>query len=100
MPRCPSFISKGGGATISAMLLPQNNPKPPKWYFTFWGVVVLLVLFGPFAFPFLWKSNVISTRGKVVLTVIFSILTVWLLVHTFYVTQLMLEQFRKSGLLP
>ena len=79
-------------------MLPQDNLKPPKWHFKVWGVVVLLVLFGPLAFPFLWKTSTFSRRIKIILTVIFSILTILVTLHAIRVFNTILDQFRQIGL--
>jgi hypothetical protein len=80
-------------------MLPQHNARPPNWYFKFWGMILLLVLFGPLAFPFLWVSKTISKRWKIILTVIFTIATVWITMKSIDVFQKILADFRSVGLI-
>lgn len=49
----------------------QEPPVPLKWYYRpAWVVVLLFVVLGPLALPFLWKSPRFSRPLKVVLTVL------------------------------
>ncbi len=49
----------------------QEPPAPLKWYYRpAWVVVLLFVVLGPLALPFLWKSPRFSRPLKVVLTVL------------------------------
>ena len=55
---------------MPVMPLPEP-PAPPKWYYRRVGVLVLLfMVLGPLALPYLWKSPGFSRRLKVVLTVL------------------------------
>ena len=80
------------------MVLPQDNPRPPSWYFKKWGLVLFLFLFGPLAFPFLCKSPVFSRRTKWILTVIFTVITVWVTLRTYEVIQAVIREYRQLGL--
>lgn len=80
-------------------MLPQNNARPPNWYFKFWGMIFLLLVFGPFAFPFLWTSKTISRRWKIILTVIFTAATAWLTLASVGIVQKMVADFRSVGLM-
>ncbi|GEM_PF-2858486 len=80
-------------------MLPQNNPRPPNWFFKFWGMIFLLALFGPLAFPFLWASKTISKRWKIILTVIFTAATVWITMASIDIFNKMLADFRSVGLM-
>lgn len=62
-------------------------------------MIFLLLLFGPLAFPFLWMSKTFSKGWKIILTVIFTLLTIWATFATVDVVRKMLEQFRSAGLL-
>ncbi|MBI4431135.1 MAG: hypothetical protein HY587_05440 [Candidatus Omnitrophica bacterium] len=80
-------------------MLPQNNLRPPGWYFKFWGMVLLLILFGPLAFPFLWASKTISRRWKLMLTVFFTAATVWVVGASINVYKEVLQDLREAGLM-
>ena len=69
--------------------------KQEKWYHHIWFVVTMLLAFGPFAFPLLWKSSKFSRGTKWALTVLFivlTILTIWLSLES---VKLMLKQIRE-----
>ena len=49
----------------------QEPPAPLKWYYRpAWVVVLLFVVLGPLALPYLWRSPCFSHRLKIVLTVL------------------------------
>jgi hypothetical protein len=49
---------------------PPGSP-PLKWYYRpVWVLLLLFVVLGPFALPYLWKSPRFSRGMKVVLTVL------------------------------
>ena len=80
-------------------MLPQHNPRPPSWYFKMWGMIVLLLLFGPLAFPFLWASKSFTQTYKIILTIVFTILTIWLVFASMDVVRHIVQQFRDVGLI-
>ena len=49
----------------------REPPAPLKWYYRpVWVLVLLFVVLGHLALPFLWRSPGFSRRVKVVLTVL------------------------------
>ena len=79
-----------------------NNLKNSKWYHRSWFVVLMLIAFGPFAFPLLWKSSKFSRGMKWALTILFTVLTiaaVWLSVETVKLVLKRFEEIRASLLL-
>ncbi len=53
------------------VMLSPGPPAPPKWYYRpVWVLVLLFLVLGPLALPYLWKSPRFSRRLRVVLTVL------------------------------
>ena len=49
----------------------REPPAPIKWYYRpVWVLVLLFLVLGPLALPYLWRSPSFSRRLKVVLTVL------------------------------
>ena len=49
----------------------RELPAPLKWYYRpVWVLVLLFLVLGPLALPYLWRSPSFSRRLKVVLTVL------------------------------
>jgi len=49
----------------------REPPAPLKWYYRpVWVLVLLFLVLGPLALPYLWRSPGFSRRVKVVLTVL------------------------------
>ena len=49
----------------------QEPPAPLKWYYRpLWVLILLFLVLGPLALPYLWRSPSFSRRVKVVLTVL------------------------------
>ena len=49
----------------------REPPAPLKWYYRpVWVLVLLFLVLGPLALPYLWRSPCFSRRLKVVLTVL------------------------------
>ena len=74
-----------------------NNLKNSKWYHRSWFVVLMLIAFGPFAFPLLWKSSSFNKPLKWFLTALFTVLTVlalWGSVETFKLVWKQFEDLR------
>ena len=61
------------------------------WYYQRVSVIAGLVLFGPAAFPLLWKSPLFTHRAKVWLTVIFTLLTIVMVYMTWESLKLMVS---------
>jgi hypothetical protein len=54
-----------------------------KWYYRpFWVLILLFVVLGPLALPYLWKSPSFSRRLKVVLTILVLVYTALLINQT------------------
>lgn len=52
--------------------------KNAAWYYKLWGVWILFFCIGPFNLFFLWRSPSTGKKAKMINTVIFLLLTVWL----------------------
>jgi len=49
----------------------REPPAPLKWYYRpLWVLILLFLVLGPLALPYLWRSPSFSRRVKVVLTVL------------------------------
>jgi len=49
----------------------REPPAPIKWYYRpVWVLVLLFLVLGPLALPYLWRSPSFSRRLKIVLTVL------------------------------
>ena len=49
----------------------REPPAPLKWYYRpLWVLILLFLVLGPLALPYLWRSPSFSRRLKVVLTVL------------------------------
>lgn len=49
------------------------------WYYQAWGLGLLAMLaMGPLVLPMVWKSPVLSRRGKWIFTALLGLMTVWL----------------------
>lgn len=58
--------------------------------FTHTGIILMGLVLGPFALPFVWMSKVLSPVAKIIYTIVFLIVGVYLiysLVHIFTLTQ-------------
>ena len=77
----------------------EKAGKSEKWYYKAVFVIIGLILLGPFAFPVLWKSPNFNLFWKVVLTLIFTFLTYYMFVKTMDVVQMVIDEFKKAGLL-
>jgi len=52
-------------------MLSSGPPAPIKWYYRpAWVLILLFVVLGPLALPYLWKSPRFSRHMKIVLTVL------------------------------
>jgi hypothetical protein len=62
---------------------PESPPAPIKWYYRpAWVLILLFVVLGPLALPYLWKSPSFSHRLKVVLTALVLVYTALLIDQT------------------
>jgi len=53
------------------VMFSPGPPAPPKWYYRpVWVLILLFLVLGPLALPYLWRSPSFSRRLKVVLTVL------------------------------
>jgi hypothetical protein len=49
----------------------REPPVPLKWYYRpVWVLILLFLVLGPLALPYLWRSPGFSRRTKVVLTIL------------------------------
>lgn len=74
----------------------QEKDKP-KWYYTVRGVVLLILLIGPVAFIFLWKSKQFSLLSKILVTIIVIVITIWTIVASIDIFRTTLKQFQSLG---
>ncbi len=59
------------GEAKEGKMEPLKSQKPARWYQTIpYLVLMLFFVLGPFALPLLWKSNAVSRRVKIVLTIL------------------------------
>ena len=70
-----------------------------KWYLKWWSVIAALLILGPFAFPFLWKSKDFNLFWKLAITIVITAITVGLVWSTWAIVQMMIDQFRAAGLM-
>ena len=70
-----------------------------KWYLKWWSVIAALLILGPFAFPFLWKSKDFNLFWKLAITVVVTVITAALVWSTWAIVQMMINQFRAAGLM-
>ena len=54
----------------------KNFRRPKKWYYSTPGLVVLLMIVGPFALPVVWMNPRFKITTKAVITVIILIITI------------------------
>ena len=79
---------------------PDGSPVHVPWYHRPVGVLVLLFLvLGPLALPYLWKSPRFSQRAKTVLTVAVIAYTGWLVRETITMVHAIQSQLDAAGLL-
>jgi hypothetical protein len=58
----------------------QPPPKPSKWYYNVWFVLILLIfVLGPFGLPLVWNNPNFSRRAKVAITLIMVVFTILLI---------------------
>ena len=70
-----------------------------RWYFKWWTVIVALVTVGPFGFPLLWQSKDFNSFWKIVLTVIFTVLTVAAVWGSWKTVEIVIARFKEIGLI-
>ncbi len=76
------------------------NPSHPKqWYYTIPSVIFALLLFGPFAFPLLWRSSQFNKAWKIGLTISVSALTFYLIYVTWYSVAWIFGELKGQGLI-
>ena len=54
--------------------------KQDKWYHKTYGVVIAILLLGPFALPLVWKNPRYNRASKIAVTVIVALMTYYLTV--------------------
>lgn len=70
----------------------DSPPPSSKWYYGMGTVLAALFLFGPLAFPLLWKSPRFSRAWKTALTIAVTALMVYLLFETWHLVEIILGQ--------
>ncbi len=69
-----------------------------KWYYGLGPVLTALFLFGPFAFPLLWKSPRFNFLWKIILTVVVTLSTVYMIAGTWHVFVIAMNHLKVQGL--
>lgn len=83
------------------MDMPQPEVKPEsfqtreKWFLRWWMVAVWIILFGPFAFPALWKSKEISRFWKWSWTIIVTIITILVIWSSWKMAEIVIGQYQQ-----
>jgi len=54
----------------------KNFRRPKKWYYSTPGLVVLLMIVGPFALPVVWLNPRFKVTTKAIITIIILIITI------------------------
>ena len=67
---------------------------PKKWYHGITVVLLALVLLGPLAYPLLWKSPRFSRTWKILLTLIVTLATLYLLWASWELVVWILREFK------
>ena len=75
----------------------MNQPNS-QWYYKRPAVILALILLGPLAFPFLWKSPHFNVLSKIALTVGVTLLTAYLIYGTWQIVGRVIEDFKMAGL--
>jgi hypothetical protein len=70
-----------------------------QWYYRKITVVIGLLTLGPLAFPLLWKSPEYNLFWKILLTVAFTGLTVYLTAMTWRAFNSVWDELKKLGLI-
>ena len=81
-----------------------DNPAPPsgkpdRWSYRIPSVLTALILLGPLAYPLLWKSPRYSLAWKIILTVLFTAATIYMIIGTWHIYALLLQHFKQAGLM-
>ena len=71
------WIRKSAGLLRPNRMLPRNDSN--KWYYGIVWVLLALIGLGPFGFPLLWKSPQFNLTWKVLLTILVTAGTVYLI---------------------
>jgi hypothetical protein len=80
---------------VTNTAIAEQNAKKNKWFYSVPFVLLMLfVVIGPFAFPLLWKSPRFNRTSKLILTIIVTILTIFLLWLTYKIILIYYAQYR------
>ncbi len=74
------------------------TPKVP-WFYGTASVIFSLILFGPLAFPLLWKSPRFSRKAKIILTLFVTLATIYMVVASWQMIVFIMDQFKQAGLM-
>jgi hypothetical protein len=78
---CGEFLDGSGRTGLRS--------RPKKWYHTTPGLVILLLIIGPFALPLVWMNP----RFKLTTKTIISIIVIVITIIAIYYTQKMLQSY-------
>lgn len=67
----------------------ENKPKA-KWYFRTYNIIIIFLCIGPFALPLIWFHPRLSSKTKIIITVI----TITL---SFYLGALFVDSIKSLG---
>ena len=84
---------------MSDKTLSQVDASKPRWYENVVFVAVLLLVLGPFGFPWLFKCRCFSIRAKWIIDLLVTAETVYSIYLMVVVMQQILEYFKNTGLL-
>ena len=79
---CGEFLD--GARPTVAPPPPPLPPAPHKWYFATAGVVIALLLVGPFALPLVWRNPRYKPLTKIWVTLLVAAVTVLAIILTLY----------------
>jgi hypothetical protein len=73
----------------------EQKPKL-KWYYTDWGLIVLVLCVLPFALPVVWLNPRYKPIVKIIISIVIIALTYWTVVQIMQVVQMMQQQLNMN----
>ena len=79
-------------------MLSEAPPARLKWYYRpIWVLVLLFLVLGPLALPYLWRSPSFSRRLKIVLTALVLVYTALFIDETVHIIREVLKELKDLG---
>lgn len=75
-------------------MIEKAGESKVKWYLKPLTIFIIVLAVGPFALPLVWKSPSFKRWHKVVITVIFVALTIWLIKSSVELYRLLLKELK------